>query len=183
MEAALIFPCILFVIFGLLYLGFYMHDKVRIQSVLDETALKGRALIENEAELAAGNIDYEKYLERGILHFLLNNDLTEQEAQIYDYAMNHLQGGLFLARIERIEVSAARSDIGIEVLAAMEFPFFEVKKLFTESGFSVKLNNITQIQNPMEFIRVFEVFSGAADKSAAVDKAIKNLQQLLNKIH
>lgn len=175
----MVFPCVLFIIVGLIYLGFYMHDKVKIQTVLNETALKGRALIRNEIDINTGRINYEEYNQRGIF-YILNNDLSGKKTEIYNYLDSKLKSGLFIAKISNIEVVASLSNIHMEVNAIMEIPFFDVKKLFSNSGLSIYDKNITEIQDPMEFIRVFNVFSGVADKVEVVDKILKKLQKILN---
>ena len=180
-EAALLFPCVLFIVIGLLYLGFYMHDKVRIQSILNQAATKSRALIRNEAAIDSGAINYEEYLQRGFLYFI-ENDLSLKKEEIANYLENKLNNGLFLAKIETIVVTVTLSNVHMEVSASMQIPFFEVRNLFLKSGFNIKHSNNTEFHNPVEFIRIFEVFTGVTDKIEAVDKVLKKLQKILSSI-
>ncbi len=158
-----------------------MHDKVRIQTVLNQAATKSRALIRNEVVIDSGVINYEEYLQRGFLYFL-ENDLTVKKEEIVRYLEDKLSNGLFLAEIETIGVTVTLSNIHMEVSASMQIPFFEVRNLFYKSGFYIKHSNDTEIHNPMEFIRIFDVFSGVIDKMEAVDRVLKNLQKILSSI-
>ena len=158
-----------------------MHDKVRIQSILNQAATKSRALIRNEAAIDSGAINYEEYLQRGFLYFI-ENDLSLKKEEIANYLENKLNNGLFLAKIETIGVTATLSNVHMEVSASMQIPFFEVKTLFLKSGFNIKHSNDTEIHNPVEFIRIFEVFTGVTDKMEAVDKVLKNLKKILSSI-
>lgn len=155
-----------------------MHDKVRIQTSINQTALKGRVFIQNEVDMDSGRINYQAYIQRGILYFI-ENDLSTKKETIQRYLENALRNGLFLAKIEKIEVTATLSKIHIEVSASMQIPFIEVKNLFYKSGLSVNQNNITEIHNSVEFIRIFEVFAGVTDKMEAVDNVLKKLQKIL----
>jgi Flp pilus assembly protein TadG len=83
-EAALILPIILFIIAGLLYLGFYLHDKVKIQSIIDDTSTRGREQIQYEADLETGLIDYSAYRKRSVLYPYFN-DSTEKEYKLNTY--------------------------------------------------------------------------------------------------
>ena len=180
-EAALILPCIFFIIIGLLYLGFYMHDKVKIQSIINETGIKGRAFIRNETDMDTGLMDYEAYKHRGIL-YIFSDDVQEKKEKIYNYACSKLSSGFFIARVEKIEVIATYTNIKIEVMARLDLPLFNVKRLFVNSGSSIQLKNSSEIQNATEFIRIFAVFSGVADKVEVIDTVLKKLQKVLDKL-
>ncbi len=179
-EAALIVPFVFFVIIGLLYLGFYMHDKVKIQAILNETAIRGRLLIEKESDIKTGVMNYEAYYKRSIFYSLQKNLIKEGE--IYNYVQLELSRGLFIAKIDTIDIIVTHSNIKIEVIAKMEFPFLEIQQFFTNSGFFIKIENTAEIQNSMEFIRIFNVFTSVTEKAEAADGVLKKLQQVLKEI-
>jgi hypothetical protein len=180
-EAALLFPCILIFIIGLLYLGFYMHDKVKLQSVLNNTMVKARALILNEADMNTGLMDYEEYKKRGIF-YLLNNNMTSKEEEIKTYFEKEIENGLFISDIKSVHVTASQSKVSIKADAHMEFPLIDIQELFVTSGLMFRMEGTFEIHNPMEFIRIFDVFSNTASKAGTVDKVLKDLQIILNKV-
>ncbi|WP_313133950.1 TadE family protein [Anaerocolumna sp.] len=180
-EAALILPMILFIIAGLLYLGFYLHDKVKIQSVINDISTKGRELIQYEADLKTGLIDYDHYQSRFFLYPYFS-DFVEKENNINTYLAEELNRGLFIAKVDSVAVSVTFNRIRISVNGHMDIPFIEVKQLFTNSGLTFSDNNTMEIHNTEEFIRVLDVFSGVADKVKFIDDILQNLQKLIGSI-
>lgn len=182
MEAAFLFPCVFFVIIGLLYLSFYLHDKVRIQSDIDETIIKATRLIKNEADMTTGMIDYEKYNNRGIFYFL-NNNLEEIQQTIKNYLKQQLKSGLFIATVQKIKVTCNQNQIDIEVSAKMNIPFLAVREYFTGSGLVVQINTSSELQNPVEFIRIFDVYSEVANRIGIINNTLRKIQSIVNQIH
>lgn len=180
-EAALVFPIVIFVVIGVLYLAFYLHDKVKIQGLIDEASLKAKAYVRNETDINTGLIDYETYNKRGIF-YPLRNDLDHKEEKMKEYLEGKLSSGLFIADLDAVEVILGYSDIDIEVSVDMDIPFFDVRQYFTGSGFSLRLKNTVPIQNPMEFIRIFSIFTAVASKIRIIDETLKKLHEILNKI-
>jgi len=180
-EAALILPIILFIIIGLLYLGFYLHDKVKIQSVINDISTKGRELIQYEADLKTGLIDYGYYQSR-FFFYPYFTDFVEKENNINVYLTEELNKGLFIAKVDSVAVSATLKRIHISVNGHMDIPFIEINQLFTNSGLTFSNNNTMEIHNTEEFIRVLDVFSGVADKVKVIDDILQNLQKLISSI-
>lgn len=179
-EMALLFPVILFIIVGLIYLGFYMHDQDRVEAVMNDTLLKGRNLIQREADMNTGFIDYEAYYNRGILYSLQDN-LQSKEQEIHNYLEEQLKSRLFIADITSIDIDASHTNLSIEIKGEMILPFPGIRPLFSKRGTAVSVTQQTSIQNSTEFIRIFNIFSGVADKMPVVDETLKKLQQILNK--
>jgi hypothetical protein len=179
-EMALLFPVILFIIVGLIYLGFYMHDQDRLEAVMNETLLKGRNFIHREADMNTGLIDYEAYYNRGILYSLQDN-LQGKKQEIHNYLEEQLESRLFIADITSIEIEASHSNLNIEIKGEMMLPFPGIRPLFSKRGTVVTVEQQASIQNSAEFIRIFSIFSGVADKVPVIDETLKKLQQVLNK--
>ncbi|GAA4654754.1 hypothetical protein GCM10023142_18920 [Anaerocolumna aminovalerica] len=177
-EAALILPIILFIIIGLLYLGFYLHDKVKIQSVINDASTRGRELIQYEADLETGLIDYDYYQNRSLLYPYFT-DFTEKEYKINAYLVKQLNRGLFIAKVDSVTVSASFNRIHVLVNGHMDIPFREVKQFFTNNGLTFSSENTMEIHNTVEFIRTFDVFSGVAEKVKFIDEILQKLQKLI----
>lgn len=180
-EAALIFPTVLFIIIGLIYFGFYQHDQDKLEAVINETLLKGRNLIQNEADIKTGAIDYKTYNNRSIFYSLQDN-LQGKKQEIYNYAWSRLNKGLFAATVNSIDVQVSHTDLSVEIKGEMAIPFVGLGPLFSGSGTLVTGINSAAVQNNPEFIRVFDIFSGAADKVPVIHETLTKLQQLLNKL-
>lgn len=180
-EAAFIFPSVLFIIIALIYMGFYMHDKAKINSDINETLLKGKNLVLYEADINTGLIDYDAYLNRGILYSLEGN-MEDYKTEISDYINKSLDNGLFIASINQVEVNVTYSSLSVEINASMKFPFLEIKKYFTGTGTQIILDRSLEVNSTPEFIRIFDVFSGVVDKMPLIDETLQKLQEILGKI-
>lgn len=177
-EAALILPIIIFIIIGLLYLGFYLHDKVKVQSVIDDTATRGREWIQCETNLETGIMDSSSYRNRSLLYPYFS-DYKEKEYEIKTYLMNQLNSGLFILKLDAVTVSASSNRIYIMVNGHMQVPFGEVKQLFTNTGLSFQDESKIEIHHSVEFIRIFEVFSGVAEKVKFIDEILQRLHKVI----
>lgn len=179
-EVVLIMPFILFVITALIYLGFYFHDQNKIEATINETLLLGRNLLRNEVQITTGLINYEAYNKRGILYSLQDN-LEEKQEQIYNYLQSKLSKGFMIADISSIEVTVSHKELSIAVQANMKLPFAGLKPFFSKSGTTVIGKNSTTIENNMEFIRIFDVFSSVSEKIPVINNNLIKLQEVLNK--
>lgn len=179
-EAALIFPTILFIITSLIYLGFYLHDQDKLEAILDEYLIKGRDFIQYEADMQTGVINYDKYYKRGLLYSLEDN-LKEKEQKICNDIQLQLTNGLFIAKVNSINVEASHTHINLQIKAEMGLPFIGLMPLFAESGTSITAQNKVPIENNAEFIRIFDIFFSVADKIPVLSETLKKLQEILNK--
>ncbi|QHQ60242.1 hypothetical protein Ana3638_05160 [Anaerocolumna sedimenticola] len=179
-EAALIFPTILFIITSLIYLGFYLHDQDKLEAILDEYLIKGRDFIQYEADMQTGVINYDKYYKRGLLYSLEDN-LKEKEQKICNDIQLQLTNGLFIAKVNSINVEASHTHINLQIKAEMGLPFIGLMPLFAESGTSITAQNKVPIENNAEFIRIFDIFFSVADKIPVLSESLKKLQEILNK--
>lgn len=179
-EAALIFPMILLIITALIYLGFFLHDQDKLESVINETLLTGRNLVRNEAQMDTGFIDYEVYNRRGLLYFLQDN-LQEKREEIYNYLEAQLNKGFFIADIRSIDVTVSHTDISLIVEADMVLPFVGLLPFFSGSGTIFYGDNSAELGSNTEFLRVFSIFSGVAEKMPVINDNLVKLQQILNR--
>lgn len=180
-EAALILPLIFFIIIGLIYLGFYVHDSVKIQSIIDETLIKARNLVQRDADISTGTVDYEAYLNRNLLYPYFS-DFKDKESEIKTYMLDRLNSGLFIAKPKNINIKVESFDIHIEVEAEMEFPFTQMEYYFSKSSEAITWTNKNNTQTPMEFIRIFKVFSSVSESSQKVEEAINKLRNIINTV-
>lgn len=171
-EVAFLMPIVLFVIIGLLYLGFYLHDKSRVQSIMNDALTNSRSLIQYEAGMNTGSIDYVAYRDRDIWYPYFN-DFKEKEASIIAYVTNQFEKGLFLTKLEDAEVTIDTFNITINASIRMEFPFVEIQKLLVNGSQENTVFYTNNTRSSAEFIRTYNTFLGVAEKTELV-------QELLN---
>lgn len=171
-EAAFLMPIVLFVIIGVLYLGFYLHDKARVHSIMNDALTNSRSLIQYEAGMNTGSIDYVAYRDRDIWYPYFN-DFKEKEASIIAYVTNQFEKGLFLTKLEDAEVTIDTFNITINASIRMEFPFVEIQKLLVNGSQEDTVFYTNNTRSSAEFIRTYNTFLGVAEKTELV-------QELLN---
>lgn len=174
-EAALLLPVILFVIVSFIYLSFYLHDKYRIEEVLNIASLKAIAYNQTETNMVTGQVDYESYLNQGIFYRFESRENKEKE--VFHYLHTYLNERLFLTKVNKIEVKISHVDIEIRVIANVDVPTFgEIYSDDYRINFYISEENIMSAR---EFVRMFDTLGGVAEKVPGADKAIDMLKKLI----
>ncbi|HEX3076804.1 MAG TPA: TadE family protein [Lachnospiraceae bacterium] len=176
LEAAILLPFILFVIIALIYLSFYMHDRIKIQNSLDQAARKAENIIRYIAEYDTGNIDYESINERTVLWPVTHN-YDNEKVTIEASLKRELGKGLFIADVNEINVELDYSEINISVSTNFSIPFSMVKILLAPK--KQKYTSTLSVHRPAEFVRIFTVFSDTASGIDGAEEAIKGIQRLI----
>jgi hypothetical protein len=177
-EAALLFPLILFIIVGFIYFGFYLHDKYRIEESLNIAVLKTLEYNQTETNLVTGYVDYEGYINQGIFYRFSKRD--EKEKVVNDYLCTYLNERLFITRVEEITVHLTARELEITAEGYVNFPTFG--GLFGNDytiAFHKVENNMIDVS---EFVRMFDIFGGVIENVPGADEAIKMLQNVLETI-
>lgn len=179
-EAALLFPIIFFIIIWLIYLGFYLHDMNRLHAIVDDSLVKARYLIENETDLTTGSINYEIYTKRGVLYGFFGS-LNEKEELLQTYIKEELTKGLLIADKTFVQTELTHWNIGIKISAHFDIPIFQVQQLFGGTVTLTKSKEIS-LMDTEEFIRIFDIFSGVAEKIPEAKRVLEGVSQLFNKV-
>lgn len=106
-EAAFILPIIIFVIIACLYMGFIVHDNVRIQTVLKRSAGMAQDRLSHSREVETGDIQYRN----------LNEKIRKKqvEKEIGEYIKKELEKGVFLAEIQEQSVKISLLRVSVSV--------------------------------------------------------------------
>jgi hypothetical protein len=86
---------------------------------------------------------------------------------------------MFITKVDSVDLSVSSNKIHILVNGHMDIPFKEVKQFFTNAGLSFSNENTVEVHNTTEFIRIFDVFSGVAEKVEFMDEILQSLQKLI----
>ncbi len=155
LEAALIFPAVLFIIFSIIYLCFYMHDKVTIEGVINDALLRGRNSVKYEIDMDTSTQNTTKYLNAN--RMIPENDNLSKESKIKIYLQKELQKGLFIANTTGVEAKVNKGEVAIIVNGYMKIPFIEFRKYFEKSGLTFKFDQNVKIHQTMNDIRIFDI--------------------------
>lgn len=177
-EAALVFPIILFVIISLIYIGFYMHDKVYIKAVIDQAAMKEGMFVKHESEFSNGKIAFEEINKRNIFDSLFG-DLSSQKNVLESYLDIKLSRGMFIGVIKEIETEVTHSVIEIRVNVDMDIPFSLVREYFTGKSTDISVSSKVPIHNPAEYARLIEVVYDTSSNVKGFDQIKEKLREFI----
>lgn len=177
-EAAYIVPFVIFIIIGIVYLGFYLHDRNKIKIIMNEALVKAESYVMSEVDLYNNRINYEMKNDRSILYAMEDN-LEDREEQVRGYVVEQLQKGFFIASSKEVMVELSHSGVEISIDIMLEIPIAGVNDLFRNSMLLVKEEKKKSFQNNVEYIRIFDIFSGVASKTELGDQALTQLQRVL----
>lgn len=152
-EAAFIFPIILFIILMLLYFSFYLHDISKIKGVVDQGTIKGILLIKDEVGIQNGRIDYNKKLNYGGWSSL--EDLRVKQNKIKEYVRKQLNTGLIISDISKLDINMNSSTIEIKVRAKMNISLKPVQQIFLKNKVRIEIKMKVPVHNPADFIRKY----------------------------
>lgn len=176
-EAAFVLPIIILTVFALIYLAFYLHDKSRIQGVIDLSLHKAGITVKHEAELSDGQVGYESISGRGVFFSLFGN-LEAEEEQFEEYLLQELGRGLFLTRIKSInaEINKTKLTISVETKTEVNLPGMEyLFQPFTDRIITEEYS----IHNPAETLRQTEVILETGSKIKGIEELKEKLQKFL----
>ncbi len=176
-EAALIFPLILYIIIALVYLGFYLHDFGKVQAVVHESQTRGKGLVRNEVNINSGLLSYSDYLDRTIF-YPIDNDFNKKESQIAEFIYKRCQDKLLISKINDIEAKVGIFDINLKIIMEVKFPFKIIEKLFNREG-NIVIESKEEIHNPTTYIRGYEVSYNFVKKIDVVNKVVTGLKKLI----
>jgi hypothetical protein len=154
-----------------------LHDKCRVQGIVDKTLHKAELTIKHEADITTGEVYYDDIRSRGVFYLPFGSTETDKD-NILNYLKNEFEDGLFLAKIKDIKVSVNKFTIKIAVGAEIPISLQGVSE-FLESYSFIQVEEIGQIHNPEELIRLSEVILDTGSKIKGVEKLKEKLQKFL----
>lgn len=178
LEAALLFPTILFVLFSFIYICFYLHDRVRLESFVNGILLESKDFILYNQELGTGKIDYNRYLSKNILQ--LDYDGLGQELEIKEYVHGIISGEFFIGQMKGLEVLIKKNSIIIEVSLDVPIPIKFIEILLGKSSLEIYYENKINIIDKSNQVRKHQITMGIARNIEEVDKSLLRLRELLN---
>lgn len=155
LEAALVFPIILLIVFSIIYLGFYMHDKVKLEGVIDNGLMLGRNLVKYEIDMVTNKQNITKYLMNN--RVINENDNLYKEGIINEYLQKELEKGFFLADTTKVDTKISGNEITVMVNGYMNIPFIEFRRYFEESSLTFRVEHKVQVHQTMNDIRKLDI--------------------------
>lgn len=172
-EAAIIFPFIIFIICAIMYLGLYMHDKVLLQCAVDKLILNADSMTKHILN-EDSSINYKKINNRDILRSICGDFSIESE-MLEKYIMERLD--LYIIKIDTIDIKINNSKVYINIIYRLNIPI-HVNRYFNTRTIYLELTG--NIQNPSEFLRIFSVLEEEGSQIKGIEEVINKLRKYIN---
>lgn len=132
-EAAFLVPIVIFVLFALLYLTFELHDRVRLESVMERALLKG---------------NFRGIYEEGVSY-------KEEENRIYEYLECELEEKFFVFQFKEAVCKVDSFVVEIKIVMEKRLSLNPVKRFLGEET-QVILERKRILHKPEESVRIYE---------------------------
>lgn len=171
-------PIVILTVFALIYLSFFLHDRCRLQGIVDQTLHMASLSFKHDADLSTGRAGYDHIGDRGIF-YQLQGDRSESEKKLLTYLTSELSRGLWLIKIKNIQTTVHKQEIRliVQTEASISIPF--IKELFAPVAYS-EIEGNSQVHDPVETIRCCEVIldtgsqiKGVSELKDKIEKALR----------
>lgn len=177
-EAAMVFPIVLFAIFSLVYASLYLHDKVVIRSVMGQVIETAELAARYPVNGSLDQISYENINDRGIF-FPLNSNYDTENKLYSNRLVELLENQLFITNITYGQIELTYNNVVAKVNCSVEIPIQPVRLMLGESKMQYNESVSVEVFRPAEFVRIFDVFSEFASDTKIGDQAISKLQDII----
>ena len=175
-EAAFIIPIVIFIIFALMYLAFELHDRVRMETVMERALGKGDFLVSQRGREDGSPFEYEKVNKNGNWGYF-RSDYKELEEEIRNYLKEELEKGFYTFQAEKIICEVNGFTVQIKMVMRKRMSFHPIKNFLGESSY-VTLERKRVLHSPEELLRVMDgldiIINYAEDAQFAKNHVVKN---------
>lgn len=153
-EAAFIIPIVIFVIMALIYFTFYLHDRVRLEKVMEHTLGQGNLIVLNRSGLDGIPFSYAD-INKSENWGYIGESYEKLESQILEHLKEEMKTGFFFLKEEKISCDINAFSIKIKI--EMETPIsLNPLQSFWKDKQKIILERKRAVHNPEEILRVYE---------------------------
>jgi|GEM_PF-4999220 len=171
-EAAVILPSILFVLVGIIYLTFYLHDKVKLENGVYDILQKERDYILYEISSDSG-MDKEEYLKRSVFSGLFNKS---QNFYLQQDISSYKLDSLLISEVKEIIVKQESNHMTLQITIHINIPGNHIKEFFTGSGFTYTYKNYISLEKATNYVNLFHITYGVVAEIEGVQQGLEALK-------
>ncbi len=179
-EAAFLIPIVIFVIMALIYLTFYLHDRIRLEEVMEGALSQGNFHVSNRSGLDGipfSYADINKSENWGYIH----NSYERSEIQILEVLKEEMKTGFFF--LKEKSVSCDIDGFFIKIKIEMESPVsLNPLENFWKKKKKVVLERKIALHNPEEVLRAYEGLQFIIDDVSSFTFVKKHIEKLRNTV-
>lgn len=153
-EAVFVIPIVIFVIFALMYLTFYLHDRVRVETIMEKALGKSDFLVLQRGNISGNSCNYEEINEEKNWGYF-QGSYEKQEEEIKEYLEGELNKGFFLLDIKDMDCEIDGFAVKIKIEMRETISLNPVKSFWGEEDV-FKLERERILHSPEEILRIFE---------------------------
>ena len=153
-EASFVIPMVIFVIFALMYQAFHLHDRVRMETVMERALGKGDFLVSQRGGEKGSSYEYENINEKGNWGYF-QSDYKELEEEVGNYLKEELERGFYTFQIERCICKIDGFTLQIKIIMRKTISFHPIKNFLGEASYVI-LERKRVLHSPEELLRVRE---------------------------
>lgn len=154
-EAVFVVPIVMLVIFSLCYEGFYLYDKVELQSILNEAVQKEERMLRQISDFETEDIKYKKIKERAIFYCL--QDFEAKEQALIRYIKGQCKERLYFLKLNEIESKISHEAVQVWVKGSIAIGGGQWGHYLKRDFLIVREEAKAQIYKPSEFVRCYQV--------------------------
>lgn len=140
-EAAFILPIVFALLYGLLFLGFYLHDRAVLEQCAWESAFYGAGQLENPSE-----------------------------TEIDSYLRKQLKGGLLVSWIKEVEITQREKEVEVRLSGKASALNFTKALTGVSQRTALQVRRTAQYPNAAEYVRKRLVLIEQAKKLKALQE-------------
>lgn len=172
-EATLVMPVILMVIFSLMYMSLLLHDKVVLQSVAEEALVRCNQICQRPSDIMSSQIYYSRFLDTS----LLGEEKEKHKNELEYYINQTVKGKLVLCEVSSINIVIEEDYCQVELSADSKIHLPMVLQAIGENK-QINVAEERNYHNPGNFTRQADVILGTVKQIKGMDRILEFLQKI-----
>lgn len=175
-EAVFIFPIILFIILAFIYFAFYLHDRMVINTVMNEANERLNQSVKQPTDYTSGAIYYDKMTSRTLL-CRYNGDYSVEIEAAKKYIKEQLSKKLMIGKVRNIEITKNKHSIATKVAAESQISLLPSRVYLSKYQKSVSIAQC-EVNNASEYVRAADVSLDVLSQTKGFDKIVKVIDKI-----
>lgn len=153
-EAVFVVPIVIFIVFALMYLALYLHDRAVTETILEEALGRGNFVVLHRGSLSGDPCNYDVMNEPENWGYF-QSSYCEQEERVEQYLKMELKEGPFISHLKKVDCIINGFAIQIRIEMEQRISLNPVKSFWGEET-SFILERKRVFHNPEEILRAYE---------------------------
>lgn len=177
-EAAFVMLTVIFVLYGIIYLAFYLQDMSQVQIAINQSLQEESSYQKYPIDSETGKIIYKDIYKRGILDGFLSD--YSREEKVKEGIIEKLKDRLLVTKLKEIKTKKVGQAIKLTVKSHLNIGISQIKEYFSGTGIEHIQEMEMILHNPAEFVRSYETLEAIVENKEGY-QLLKKLMYQFNK--